>query len=161
MTPRRALRSKDAKFTFREIEATETPIGNVPGALAKVARRLADAGVNIEALLPTGMQGNEVTVAFVTSDPGEGPLDPVAGGHHGPLTCDGIGDQGRDRWVPALPSFRGPAAIVHPCAAISAPRTMRRPRAAHVRGPSTSASAAGCMGPRWTAGSGGCRAWRP
>jgi hypothetical protein len=60
---------KDAKFAFREVEATETPIGNVPGALAKVARRLADGGVNIEALLPTGMQGNEVTVAFVTSDP--------------------------------------------------------------------------------------------
>ena len=66
-TTRAAL--KDAKFSFREVEATQTPIGNVPGALAKVARRLADAGLNIEALLPTGMQGNEVTVAFVTSDP--------------------------------------------------------------------------------------------
>ena len=60
---------KDAKFSFKEVEATETPIGNMPGALAKVARRLADAGVNIEALLPTGKQGNDVTVAFVTSDP--------------------------------------------------------------------------------------------
>jgi hypothetical protein len=66
-TTRTAL--KDAKFSFREVEATQIPIGNVPGALAKVTRRLADAGVNIEALLPTGMQGNEVTVAFVTSDP--------------------------------------------------------------------------------------------
>jgi hypothetical protein len=66
-TTRTAL--KDAKFTFREVEATQTPIGNVPGSLAKVARRLADAGINVEALLPTGMQGNEVTVAFVTSDP--------------------------------------------------------------------------------------------
>jgi hypothetical protein len=66
-TTRTAL--KDAKFSFREVEATQTPIGNVPGALAKVTRRLADAGLNIEALLPTGMQGNDVTVAFVTSDP--------------------------------------------------------------------------------------------
>jgi hypothetical protein len=66
-TTRAAL--KDAKFAFREVEATQVPIGNIPGALAKVTRRLADAGVNIEALLPTGMQGNEVTVAFVTSDP--------------------------------------------------------------------------------------------
>ena len=37
--------------------------------MAKAARRLADAGVNIEALLATGMQGNDVTIAFVTSDP--------------------------------------------------------------------------------------------
>ena len=66
-TTRMAL--KDAKFSFREVEATETAIRNAPGGLAKVARRLADAGVNIEALLPTGMEGNDVSVAFVTSDP--------------------------------------------------------------------------------------------
>jgi len=39
-------------------------------------------------------------------------------------------------------------------------RTMRSPWAVHVRGPSTSASAAGCKGPRWTAGSGGSP-WPP
>ena len=39
-----------------------------PGTLAKAARRLADAGINIEALLPIGMEGNEVHVAFVTND---------------------------------------------------------------------------------------------
>jgi hypothetical protein len=66
-TTRTAL--KDARFSFREVEATETPIANVPGGLAKAARRLAEAGVNVEALLPTGMKGNDVTVAFVTSDP--------------------------------------------------------------------------------------------
>jgi hypothetical protein len=43
-------------------------ISIAPGSLAKVTRRLADAGVNIEALMPTGMQGSEVSVAFVTSD---------------------------------------------------------------------------------------------
>jgi hypothetical protein len=60
---------QDAKAKFREMEATQASIGNAPGSLAKAARRLADAGVNIEALLPTGMEGDHVTVAFVTSDP--------------------------------------------------------------------------------------------
>ena len=59
----------ETRSKFREIEATETSIAQAPGSLAKVARRLADGGVNVEALLPTGMAGNEVTVAFVTSDP--------------------------------------------------------------------------------------------
>jgi len=55
--------------TFRELEITEASVGQAPGSLAKVARRLADGGVNIEALMPTGMSGSEITVAFVTSDP--------------------------------------------------------------------------------------------
>jgi len=42
---------------------------NRPGTLAEAARRLASAGVNIEAAMPTGMSGNNVTVAFATSDP--------------------------------------------------------------------------------------------
>jgi hypothetical protein len=33
------------------------------------ARRLADAGINIEAALPTGMEGGKVSVAFATDDP--------------------------------------------------------------------------------------------
>jgi hypothetical protein len=57
-----------AATKFRELEVTEAAIGTAPGSLAKVTRRLADAGVNIEALMPTGMSGNEVKVAFVTSD---------------------------------------------------------------------------------------------
>jgi len=36
--------------------------------LAKACRRLADAGVNIEALMPTGMEGDHVMVAFITGD---------------------------------------------------------------------------------------------
>jgi hypothetical protein len=60
---------QDARCSFREIEATETAIRNVPGALAKVCRRLAEGGLNIDALLPTGMQGDDVTVTFLTSDP--------------------------------------------------------------------------------------------
>ena len=64
---RSALQETRAKF--RELEAVEASISNAPGSLAKAARRLADAGVNIEALMPTGMKGNDVSVAFVTSDP--------------------------------------------------------------------------------------------
>jgi hypothetical protein len=59
----------DAKVSFKEMEATETSLPHAPGGLAKVARRLADAGINIEALFPTGMQGQDVTVAFVTDQP--------------------------------------------------------------------------------------------
>jgi len=57
-----------AGCTFRELEVAETMVPNVPGSLAKAARRLADGGVNVEALMPTGMQGNGVKVAFVTAD---------------------------------------------------------------------------------------------
>ena len=60
---------QDARFTFREIEAVETPLPHQPGTLARASRRLAEAGVNIEAVLATGMQGGDVTVAFVTADP--------------------------------------------------------------------------------------------
>lgn len=66
-TTRMAL--QDAGVKFREIEATPAAIGTAPGSLAKVCRRLADGGVNVEALMPTGMDGDHVTVAFVTSDP--------------------------------------------------------------------------------------------
>jgi hypothetical protein len=59
---------QEAGASFREVEVAEAMLANVPGALAKAARRLADGGVNIEALMPTGMQGNDVNVAFVTSD---------------------------------------------------------------------------------------------
>ena len=39
-------------------------------AVIKVSRTaLADAGVNVEAIMPTGMSGNEVHVGFVTNNP--------------------------------------------------------------------------------------------
>jgi hypothetical protein len=64
---RSALQS--AGITFREIEAVEVPLAHQPGTLARASRRLAEAGINIEAVMATGMQGNDVTVAFVTADP--------------------------------------------------------------------------------------------
>jgi len=66
-TTRTVLQQTNAKF--RELEATQAAINTAPGSLAKASRRLADAGVNIEALMPLGMEGNQVTVAFVTDNP--------------------------------------------------------------------------------------------
>ena len=57
------------KLSFKEYEATEVSLAQTPGSLGKVARRLADAGVNIEAIMPAGMSGNNVSVAFVTNNP--------------------------------------------------------------------------------------------
>ena len=59
----------DAGVTFREMEATQAAIATAPGSLAMACRRLADGGVNIEALMPTGMEGDHVMVVFVTGDP--------------------------------------------------------------------------------------------
>ena len=59
----------EAKCTYTESELTEASLRNQPGSLAAVARRLADAGVNIEAIMPTGMKGNDVSVAFITDNP--------------------------------------------------------------------------------------------
>ena len=56
------------KVPFKEYEATEVGLAHTPGSLGKAARRLANAGVNIEAILPTGMAGNNISVAFVTNN---------------------------------------------------------------------------------------------
>ena len=53
----------------RTIELVETSFDHQPGTLAAVARKLANAGVNIEAALPTGMTGGKVSVAFATDNP--------------------------------------------------------------------------------------------
>jgi hypothetical protein len=64
---RSALQAKG--ITFTEMEATEISLRDQPGTLGKAARRLADAGVNIEAVFLTGMSGGDVNVAFVTDNP--------------------------------------------------------------------------------------------
>ena len=56
-------------FKVREIEAVSAGLEDRPGSLAEVCRRLGDAGVNIEAMLPTGLSGNRVSVAFLTDMP--------------------------------------------------------------------------------------------
>jgi hypothetical protein len=52
-----------------ELEVVEASLAHQPGALGKAARRLADAGVNVESILPTGMTGGDITVGFITNNP--------------------------------------------------------------------------------------------
>ena len=53
-----------AGISVREIELVSVSLENKPGTLAQVARKLGDAGVNIELLLATGMAGQNVTIAL-------------------------------------------------------------------------------------------------
>jgi len=64
---RRAL--SDAGAGAREVELVMASLDHVPGSLAAAARKLADAGINIEAAMPTGMAGDKVTVSFATDNP--------------------------------------------------------------------------------------------
>ena len=64
---RRAL--SEAGYRARELEVVPVTFGNTPGALAKTARKLADAGINIEYALPVSMTDNKVTLAFATDQP--------------------------------------------------------------------------------------------
>ena len=64
---RRAL--ADAGCSSREVELVMASLDHVPGGLAAAARKLADAGVNIEAAMPTGMAGEKVMVSFATDNP--------------------------------------------------------------------------------------------
>jgi hypothetical protein len=56
-------------FNAREVEVATASLENQPGTLAAAARKLADAGINIEAALPTAMSGGNVTIAFATDQP--------------------------------------------------------------------------------------------
>ena len=64
---RNVLEDRDA--SFRQVELVSASLEDRPGSLGEAARRLADRGLNIEALLATGMQGSKVTVAFGVDDP--------------------------------------------------------------------------------------------
>lgn len=58
----------DHGFAYRAIGLVSAALEDRPGSLAEAASRLADAGVNVEALLPTGMAGNRITVAFAVAN---------------------------------------------------------------------------------------------
>jgi len=64
---RRAL--SDGQWKHRPVELVTVALADQPGTLAQATRRLANAGVNIEAAVPTGMSGNNVHVAFATDNP--------------------------------------------------------------------------------------------
>jgi len=55
---------------FREVGTVVASLEHRPGSLGTAARRIADAGVNLEALFASGMEGGKVQVAFGVGDPG-------------------------------------------------------------------------------------------
>ncbi len=64
---RRAL--TDGRWTYRPVELVTAGLADKPGTLGMVTRRLADAGVNIEAAIPTGTSGGNIHLAFATDNP--------------------------------------------------------------------------------------------
>jgi hypothetical protein len=55
---------QEAGATFREAAAVTAWLDDQPGSLASAARALGDAGVNIEAVVPVGMQDGKVGLLF-------------------------------------------------------------------------------------------------
>lgn len=69
-TDEAGLRSalNEAGIGFREVSAITARLEHRPGTAADAARRLGDAGVNIELLVPMGMDENSVTVALAVDN---------------------------------------------------------------------------------------------
>ncbi|MDP9244732.1 MAG: hypothetical protein M3O77_06585 [Chloroflexota bacterium] len=65
-TDEAGLRSalNDAGIAYREVSVVAAQLEDRPGTVAEAARRLGDAGVNIELIAPLGMDGKKVTVGF-------------------------------------------------------------------------------------------------
>jgi hypothetical protein len=72
----------EAGYLARELELVPVTLSNSPGALAKVARKLGDAGISIEAALPIEMDDKKVTIGFAVDQPSKakgilGVTDPI------------------------------------------------------------------------------------
>lgn len=52
----------------REIELIPVTLDDRPGTLAAATRKLANAGINIELVLPISLRDGKATAAFATSD---------------------------------------------------------------------------------------------
>lgn len=65
-TDEAGLRSalNDAGIGYRELEVVTVQLDDKPGTVASAARRLGEAGVNIELLTPMGMTNQKVRVAI-------------------------------------------------------------------------------------------------
>lgn len=59
----------DGGYTYFEGESLLAEVDDQPGGMAKIARRLADAGVNIHGHLFIGRWGDRAMFAFVVDDP--------------------------------------------------------------------------------------------
>ncbi len=56
-------------WTYREVELVVAAVEHRPGTLGAAARRIADAGVNVDTMFVTGMDDGKVLIAFGVSDP--------------------------------------------------------------------------------------------
>ena len=66
-TARQVLRA--GKYTFTEGEALVTSAPDQPGAVAGIARRLAEAGVNLQGLVILGWHQGKAELALSVDDP--------------------------------------------------------------------------------------------
>jgi hypothetical protein len=55
---------RSAGYTAVEVESVEVELEDRPGALAEMARRIADAGVNLESILIIADRGDRVLVSI-------------------------------------------------------------------------------------------------
>jgi hypothetical protein len=56
-------------WVYREVPLVHTSLEHRPGSLAAAARKLADAGINIEVMFVRGMDGDRVEMAFGVDTP--------------------------------------------------------------------------------------------
>jgi hypothetical protein len=56
-------------WVYREVPMVQTSLEHRPGTLAAAARKLADAGINVEVMFVSGMDGNKVQVSFGVDTP--------------------------------------------------------------------------------------------
>jgi len=56
-------------WVYREVPIVHASMEHRPGTLAAAARKLADAGINIETAFVAGMDGDKVQVAFGVDTP--------------------------------------------------------------------------------------------
>lgn len=61
---------EEREIEYRDVEVVSASLEDRPGALGEVARRLANRGINVEVVMPTGVQGGRISVAFGVDDPG-------------------------------------------------------------------------------------------
>jgi len=59
---------RKAKYSFVEGEVVTLSVEDVPGSLARLTRRLADAGVNVESVLVLGRRQGKADLAMTVDD---------------------------------------------------------------------------------------------
>lgn len=60
---------EDRDVSYRDVEVVSANLEDRPGVLGATARRLADRGINIDLVMPTGIQGGRITLSFGVDDP--------------------------------------------------------------------------------------------